>query len=162
MDGTLPVPQGWDEWYGKVSEDALYFNYQLIEKTGTLATPHITFYGDQPDDYQTDVFSDRAVNFVKDKSVSSAAVLAEPLVQLAARAIRSRRRGTSTGSPARRCRNCPGFNEKDISDKPKWLRKQAREPLRQEADKLIDNERRRQEEQLISVDQAVGELVASA
>src|SRR5882757_896165 len=22
---TLPVPQGWDEWYGKVSEDALYF-----------------------------------------------------------------------------------------------------------------------------------------
>src|SRR5215208_1365079 len=35
LDGTLPVPQGWDEWYGKVSEDALYFNYQLIEKTGS-------------------------------------------------------------------------------------------------------------------------------
>src|SRR5438045_1394750 len=35
----LPVPDGWDQWYGKVSEDALYFNYQLIEKTGEGATP---------------------------------------------------------------------------------------------------------------------------
>src|SRR3954467_13662149 len=52
QDNTLPVPQGWDEWYGKVSEDALYYNYQLIEKTGPSATPHITFYGDRPDDYQ--------------------------------------------------------------------------------------------------------------
>src|SRR5215218_8533756 len=35
--GTLdqvPVPPGWDEWYGKVAEDAIYFNYQLVEKTG--------------------------------------------------------------------------------------------------------------------------------
>src|SRR5215213_2098148 len=61
QDGTLPVPQGWDEWYGKVSEDALYFNYQLIEKAGPTTVPHITFYGDQPTDYQTDVFTDRAV-----------------------------------------------------------------------------------------------------
>ena len=29
----FPVPPGWDEWYGKVSEGPLYFNYQLIEKT---------------------------------------------------------------------------------------------------------------------------------
>ncbi|MGE5858786.1 MAG: sulfatase-like hydrolase/transferase, partial [Solirubrobacterales bacterium] len=69
-DGTLPVPVGWDEWYGKVSEDALYFDYQLIEKTGPSSTPHITFYGNQPSDYQTDVFADRAVNFVSDSAVS--------------------------------------------------------------------------------------------
>ncbi len=69
-DGILPVPDGWSEWYGKVSEDALYFNYQLIEKTGPSATPHITFYGDQPNDYQTDVFRDRAVNFVNDHAVA--------------------------------------------------------------------------------------------
>ena len=64
-------PGGWDEWYGKVSEDALYYNYNLIEKTGPSATPHITFYGDQPDDYQTDVFTDRAVDFVDDKGVAN-------------------------------------------------------------------------------------------
>src|SRR5262245_52424941 len=63
---SLPVPPGWDEWYGKVSEDALYFNYQLVEKTGPAAKQRITFYGDQPLDYQTDVFSDRAIDFVND------------------------------------------------------------------------------------------------
>ena len=70
VDGSLPVPQGWDEWYGKISEDALYFDYNLIEKTAPTATPRITFYGDQPNDYQTDVFGDRAVDFVQDSAVS--------------------------------------------------------------------------------------------
>src|SRR5262245_38887201 len=51
----LHVPQGWDQWYGKVSEDALYFNYQLIQKSSPTDTPHLVFYGDQTDNYQTDV-----------------------------------------------------------------------------------------------------------
>ena len=56
---------------GKSLEDALYFNYQLIEKTGPRAAPHITFYGDQPDDYETDVFTNGAVNFVNDEAVGN-------------------------------------------------------------------------------------------
>jgi N-acetylglucosamine-6-sulfatase len=157
---TLPVPQGWDEWYGKVSEDALYFNYQLIEKTGPLATPHITFYGDQPSDYQTDVFTDRAVDFVKDSGVSKQPFWLNlwfnsphgPFDPAPRDAYRF------AGTPLPRL---PGFNEKDISDKPKWFRKQARKRISKKQAKLIDNERRRQEEQLASVDQAVGELVQS-
>jgi N-acetylglucosamine-6-sulfatase len=157
---TLPVPQGWDEWYGKVSEDALYFNYQLIEKTGPLATPHITFYGDQPSDYQTDVFTDRAVDFVKDSGVSKQPFWLNlwfnsphgPFDP----APRDAYRFAGTPLP-----KLPGFNEKDISDKPKWFRKQARKRISKKQAKLIDNERRRQEEQLASVDQAVGELVQS-
>jgi N-acetylglucosamine-6-sulfatase len=157
---TLPVPQGWDEWYGKVSEDALYFNYQLIEKTGPLATPHITFYGDQPSDYQTDVFTDRAVDFVKDSGVSKQPFWLNlwfnsphgPFDP----APRDAYRFAGTPLP-----KLPGFNEKDISDKPKWFREQARKRISKKQAKLIDNERRRQEEQLASVDQAVGELVQS-
>jgi N-acetylglucosamine-6-sulfatase len=157
---TLPVPQGWDEWYGKVSEDALYFNYQMIEKTGPVATPHITFYGDQPSDYQTDVFTNRAVDFVKDSGASKQPFWLnlwfnsphgpfEP-------APRDAYRFAATPLP-----KLPGFNEKDISDKPKWFRNQARKLISKKQAKLIDNERRRQEEQLISVDRAVGELVQS-
>jgi N-acetylglucosamine-6-sulfatase len=157
---TLPVPQGWDEWYGKVSEDALYFNYQLIEKTGPLATPHITFYGDQPSDYQTDVFTDRAVDFVKDSGVSKQPFWLNlwfnsphgPFDPAPRDAFRF------AGTPLPKL---PGFNEKDISDKPKWFRTQARKRIGKKQAKLIDNERRRQEEQLASVDQAVGELVHS-
>jgi N-acetylglucosamine-6-sulfatase len=158
QSNTFPVPQGWDEWYGKVSEDALYFNYQLIEKTGPTTVPHITFYGDQPTDYQTDVFTDRAVNFVNDKAVvdqpfwlnlwfNSPHGPFEP-------APRDLFRLSGTPLP-----KLPAFNEKDITDKPKWFRKQARKRLGKKQAFLIDNERRRQEEQLISVDQAVGKLV---
>jgi arylsulfatase A-like enzyme len=158
VDGTLPVPEGWNEWYGKVSEDALYFDYNLIEKTSFNGTPRITFYGDQPTDYQTDVFGDRAVDFVKDSAVSRQPFwlnlwfnsphgpfdpAPRDLFRLA-------------GSPLPKL---PGFNEKNISDKPKWLRRQVRKPLRKKQIKVIDNERRRQQEQLISVDESVGELI---
>jgi N-acetylglucosamine-6-sulfatase len=157
---TLPVPQGWDEWYGKVSEDALYFNYQLIEKTGSLSTPHITFYGDQPSDYQTDVFGDRAVDFVRDSGAAKQPFWLNlwfnsphgPFDP----APRDAYRLAGTALP-----KLPAFNEKDIKDKPKWFRVQARKRLSKKQTKLIDNERRRQEEQLASVDQAVGELVQS-
>jgi arylsulfatase A-like enzyme len=160
VDDELPVPQGWDEWYGKVSEDALYFNYQLIEKTGPLATPHLTFYGDQPDDYQTDVFNDRAVNFINDKGTAKQPFWLNlwfnsphgPFDP----APRDAYRFAGTPLP-----KLPGFNEKDISDKPKWFQKQARKRISKKQAKLIDNERRDQEDQLASVDQSVAELVQS-
>jgi len=154
----LAVPQGWDEWYGKVSEDALYFNYQLIEKTGPSATPRITYYGDQPADYQTDVFSDRAVDFVADTGTSKQPFWLNlwfnsphgPFDP----APRDLHRLSGTPLP-----KLPAFNEKNITDKPKWFRKQARKRISKKQAFLIGNERRRQEEQLISVDQSVGKLV---
>jgi N-acetylglucosamine-6-sulfatase len=158
VDGTLPVPQGWDEWYGKVSEDALYFDYNLIEKTGPTATPRITFYGDQPTDYQTDVFGDRAVDFVKDSGVSRQPFWLNlwfnsphgPFDP----APRDLYRLASSPLP-----KLPGFNEKNIKDKPKWFRNQLKRRLSKKQIKTIDNERRRQQEQLISVDESVGELI---
>jgi N-acetylglucosamine-6-sulfatase len=154
----LPVPPGWDEWYGKVSEDALYYNYQLIEKTGPSAIPHLTFYGDQPADYQTDVFSDRAINFVNDSGVSKQPFWLNLWFNSPHGPFDPAPRDLFrlSGTPLEKL---PAFNEKDISDKPKWFRRQARRPLTKKQALLIDNERRRQEEQLISVDQSVGQLV---
>ena len=160
VDGTLPVPPGWSEWYGKVSEDALYFDYNLIEKTAPAATPRVTFYGDQPSDYQTDVFGDRALDFVNDSAAGH-----QPFwLNLWFNSPHGpfdpapRDRFTLTGAPLPRL---AGFNEKNISDKPKWLRRQLKKRLTKKQVKVIDNERRRQQEQLISVDESVGELVHS-
>ena len=158
VDNSLPVPQGWDEWYGKVSEDALYFDYNLIEKTGPAATPRITFYGDQPTDYQTDVFGDRAVDFVRDSAVSHQPFWLNlwfnsphgPFDP----APRDLYRLAGTSLP-----RLPGFNEKDITDKPKWLRQQVKRRLSKKQIKVIEKERLRQQEQLLSVDQSVGELL---
>jgi arylsulfatase A-like enzyme len=160
QDGTLPVPPGWDEWYGKVSEDALYYNYNLIEKTGPSATPHITYYGDQPADYQTDVFTDRAVNFANDKAVVNQPFWLNLWFNSPHGPFDPAPRDLFrfSGTPLPRL---PAFNEKDIKDKPKWFRKQAKKRLTKKQAALIDNERRRQEEQLVSVDQAVGKLVQS-
>jgi N-acetylglucosamine-6-sulfatase len=158
QENPLPVPPGWDQWYGKVSEDALYFNYQLIEKTGDGATPRITFYGDQPLDYQTDVFSDRAVNFVRDHTASQ-----EPFFL---NLWFNSPHGPFDPAPRDLFRlaamplpKLPGFNEKDIRDKPKWFQRQARKRLSRAQIKSIANERRRQQEQLLSVDESVGELI---
>jgi N-acetylglucosamine-6-sulfatase len=158
QDGTLPVPQGWDEWYGKVSEDALYFNYQLIEKTGAGATPRVTFYGDQPLDYQTDVFSDRAVDFLKDTAPANQPFLLDLWLNSPHGPFDPAPRDLFrlAGSPLPKL---PAFNEKDIRDKPKWFQRQARKRLSRAQIKLIDNERRRQQEQLLSVDESVGELI---
>jgi N-acetylglucosamine-6-sulfatase len=157
-DNGLPVPPGWDEWYGKVSEDALYFNYQLIEKTGPSSTPHLTFYGDQPADYQTDVFSDRALNFVRDTGASKQPFWLNLWFNSPHGPFDPAPRDLFryAGTPLPRL---PAFNEKDISDKPAWFRHQARRRINKKQALLIDNERRRQEEQLISVDQSVGQLV---
>ena len=158
IDGTLPVPEGWDEWYGKVSEDALYFDYNLIEKTSPAATPRITFYGDQATDYQTDVFGDRAVDFVQDSAVSRQPFWLNLWFNSPHGPFDPAPRDMFrfAGSPLPKL---PGFNEKDISDKPKWLRRQVRKRLTKKQIKVVDNERRRQQEQLISVDQSVGELI---
>ena len=159
-DNSLPVPDGWSEWYGKISEDALYFNYNLIEKTGPTATPHLTFYGDQPADYQTDVFTNRAVNFVNDKAVANQPFWLNLWFNSPHGPFDPAPRDLFrlSGTPLPRL---PAYNEKDIRDKPKWFRKQAKKRLTSRQTALIDNERRRQEEQLISVDQAVGKLIQS-
>jgi N-acetylglucosamine-6-sulfatase len=158
FNGTLPVPQGWDEWYGKMSEEALYFDYQLIEKTAPDSTPRVTFYGDQPIDYQTDVFGKRAVDFVNDSAVSRQPFWLNLWFNAPHGPFNPAPRDLFrlAGTPLPRL---PGFNETDVSDKPKWLRKQIKKPLRKRQIKVIDNERRRLQEQLLSVDQAVGELV---
>jgi len=158
MDGSLPVPAGWDEWYGKVSEDALYFNYQLIEKSGEGATPRITFYGDQPLDYQTDVFSHRAVDFVRDSAPANQPFLLNLWFNSPHGPFNPAPRDLFrlAGTPLPKL---PAFNEKDVSDKPKWFRRQARKRLNRAQIKLIANERLRQQEQLLSVDESVGELV---
>ena len=156
----LPVPEGWDQWYGKVAEDALYYDYTVIEKTGSTDTPHITFYGDQPSDYQTDVFSNRAINFVNDSTSAERPFLLDLWFNSPHGPFdpAPRDRFSLAGAPLS---HLPAFNEKDISDKPKWLRRQAKRRLSRAQIKTIDNERRRQQEQLISVDQSVGKLVQS-
>jgi arylsulfatase A-like enzyme len=154
----LPVPAGWDQWYGKVSEAPLYFNYSLIEKTGPANTPDLAFYGDQPSEYQTDVFSDKAVGFIDDLSGSETPFMMNVWFNAPHGPFEPAPRHlfalSNTVLP-----RVPGFDEKNMSDKPKWLQKQAKKRLSKSLKGTIASERRRRLEQLISVDEGVKAIV---
>jgi len=152
------VPPDWDEWYGKIAESNLYFNYTLIEKTGPGDTPEIGFYGDQESEYQTDVFRDKAVEFLDTAGPAETPFMMNLWFNAPHAPFEPAPRHlfslNNIGLP-----KLPAFNEKNISDKPKWLRKQAKKRLKKGFTKSIASERRRKLEQLRSVDEAVGTIV---
>src|SRR5258707_8168943 len=105
----------------------------MIEKGGAAdAHSHLTFYGDQPLDYQTDVFANRALDFASRVDTGPQEPQQPFLLNLWFNsphgpfdpAPRDMFRLSGTSLP-----KLPGFNEKDMRDKPKWLRKQAQNPL---------------------------------
>jgi len=154
----LPVPVGWDEWYGKISENPLYFNYSLIEQTGPGDTPELQFYGDQPEDYQTDVFRDKALDFIDGLSGAQTPFMMNLWFNAPHGPFDPAPRHLFALSNAV-LPKLQAFDEKDMSDKPKWLRKQARKRLGKSLKRTITTERRRRLEQLLSVDEAVAAIV---
>ena len=153
----LPIPPGWDEWYGKVSEDSLYFNYSLVEKSGPGDPAKLAFYGGEVGDYQTDAFRDKALDFLDHLGTSQQPFMMNLWFNAPHGPFEPAPRHLFASTAA--LPKVPGFNEKDISDKPRWLRKQAKRRLSRTAKSLIYSERRRRVEQLLSVDEAVGRII---
>ncbi len=155
-----PVPDGWDEWYGKVSEPSVYFNYNLLEKTGPSDGPEVKFYGGGPSDYQTDVLGQKAREFIDGLDGSQEPFMMNLWFNAPHGPFEPAPRHlftlAGTGLP-----KVPGFNEKNISDKPRWLQKQARKRFGKGLKRTITSERLRRVEQLLSVDEAVRRLFDS-
>src|SRR5262245_32761729 len=57
-DNSTYVPPGWDEWYSSYEGFTSYFGYRLNEN-GTVVQ-----YGTKEEDYITDVFTAKAVDFI--------------------------------------------------------------------------------------------------
>jgi N-acetylglucosamine-6-sulfatase len=172
---AAPIPPGWDEWYAKYSEydDAvkgsrIYFNYMMREDppaTGGVpcpsgdppapGDPFTCVYGEEDPEYQTDVVREKAVEAIDRLSGPSSPQTPfflkvdfnsphSPYVP-APRNLGAQAATAITPPPA--------SNEKDISDKPRFLRrlpKLGKGKLTQ-----IANRRRSRLEMLMSVDDAV-------
>jgi N-acetylglucosamine-6-sulfatase len=174
-----PIPPGWNEWYGKLSEyDAsvhggeLYFNYRLREDPPAnggvpcpsgdppvSGQPFTCLYGDDPSDYQTDVFREMAVEAIH--RVGDASGGQTPFfLNVDFNAPHSpyvpapRHQGTLAGAPLA---PEPGTNENNTADKPFFLRRLPR--LGNGKLAAIDNRRRARLEMLRSVDDAVNSIV---
>jgi arylsulfatase A-like enzyme len=145
-----PPPPGWDEWDGS---DTGYtgFNYTLNEN-GTVC-----HYGDQPQDYMTDVLSGKAGDFIK-----SSAWLGQPFA-LEVATFAPHRPSTPAprdqGSfPTVRAPRGPAF-DRQPTDAPPWLANLK--PLSPTNTRRIDAEFRRRVEDVQAVDRMIGHLGAT-
>ena len=139
------VPPGWHRWVGYAGG---FFGYRL--NVDGVVVP----FGYGPYDYSTDVFTREAISFVE-ASPGPFFLLYAPYAP----------HGPATPAP----RHLDAFadlapwrprshNERNVADKPRWLR--ARAPLTQDEVASLDDFRRRQLASILAVDDGVGALVA--
>ncbi len=153
-DESLYVPQGWDEWHGLAGN---YLSNRVNENG------HIRNY--DPETYNsTDLFSDKAAGYVRRRVGEGAQLIStsEPFFmwlgtkdphEPATPAVRHEDAFANTPLP-----RPPSFNEKNISDKPGWLRDNP--PLTAEQISGMQGLYRNRLRSLLAVDEMIGDLVA--
>lgn len=113
--GGTSAPPGWSFWRAFQGSNADYYNYRLRHEDGTL-----TEYGSDPSDYSTDVLRRLAARYIRNTPSD------EPFfLYLAPYAPHS----PATAAPRHQEIRAPvgpfdppSLNEKDLSDKPPWIR----------------------------------------
>ena len=178
-----PIPPGWDEWYGKLSEydenaagGSIYYNYRLREDPppgGALdcpeppdpeplpGEPFTCVYDTLEKDYQTDVLGAKAVDAIErlsgpgspDKPFFLSVDFNAPHAPYVPA---PRHDGTFAGGGIPKL---AGLNERVIADKPRFIRRLpilGNGKLAQIADR-----RRARREMLLSVDEQIGSIVAA-
>jgi len=143
------IPAGWTEWYSPVAGDPYtQYNYTLNEN-GKMVE-----YGDQPEDYGTDVYAAKSLDFIE-RSVKEGAPFFAHISVYAPHgpyvpAPRHANLFTDLTMP-----RLPAFNEADVNDKP-WIYS-SEPPL---SDENIGKMERIYPKRIQSV-QAVDEMVES-
>ncbi|MCS6903470.1 MAG: sulfatase [Candidatus Bipolaricaulota bacterium] len=145
------VPPGWNEWYSAVQGNAYgQYNYVLNENGQLVA------YGNRPEDYGTDVYARKTVDFIKRTAKENLPFF----VHFSAYAPHS----PATAAPRHQhlfanaqAPRTPNFNEADVSDKPSYIRNRPLLTAREIAQ--IDEEHRRRLQSLQAVDDAIEAIV---
>lgn len=163
-DGAPKVPPGWNEWYGQISDfdpaevgGRVYYDYSLLEK-GLAGPTTLKKYDSAPEDYQGDVLRDKALKSIDDLSGTGKPFYLEfaPVAPHFPFTPPPRYAGTAAGVPLPKL---PGLNEKDISDKPLFLRQEATHRLNTTTLGRLLTDRRMRLEQLHAVDDYVAAIV---
>ena len=159
------VPPGWDRWVAPVdtpsSPAALFYGYHLNED-GVLSPMYGEVGHSDPDNYFTDVITDKAIAALEQGDPAQPFFLAldhraphEDLIAPVGPEPALRHAGTLRRQPAP---HPPSFNEPDTSDKAPFLRRSRRMGPRQI--RLIGYRNRRRLQSLLAVDESVERIVA--
>jgi arylsulfatase A-like enzyme len=143
------VPSGWDEWYGKLDEQELY-DYRINENGRVIS------YGDNNEDFYTDVLAGQAKDFIQRSSSDPKPffMYVAPTSPHGPATPAERHKGAFANEEAPRP---PSFDEEDVSDKPSWIRDTDR--FSDEEVSGIDNRYRKRLESMLAVDDMVASLV---
>lgn len=145
--GTGYVPPGWDRWVAFPRSG--YFDYDL-NVDGT-----IVHHGSAPEDYSTRVLAQEAASFIRSEAGPILVWFTPYAPHNPATPEPRYADAFSDLEPWRP----PSYNEPDVSDKPSWL--QAVKPLDAERQAAKDAFRLDQYRTLLSVDDAVAEILAA-
>jgi arylsulfatase A-like enzyme len=112
VDGKpLYVPPGWDEW-DVAGNGYAEFNYNLNENG------HLVSYGNQPQDYLTDVIADKAVSFINGAAANKP--FAIELATFAPHAPYTPAPRDANDFPGLKAPRPPSFNKQNTKP-PRWL-----------------------------------------
>jgi arylsulfatase A-like enzyme len=156
-DNSTYVPPGWDEWYNSYEGFTTYFGYRLNENGAVVQ------YGTDEEDYITDVFTAKAVDFINRAEANDDQPFFLQFHPTAPHAGAGRN-GPATPAPRHagmfagvQAPRTPSFNEADVSDKPPPI---GTSPLLTAAQiAAIDNEYQTRIESLQALDEGIGQII---
>jgi arylsulfatase A-like enzyme len=144
------IPPGWEKWEaiaGAVDPYDLYYRYTMN------IDGHLEKLGNRPEDYSTNVLADGAVDYIR-HTPGSLFVYFAPYAPHSPSRPAPEDKGRA---PQIRPPRAPSFDERDVSDKPNWVRDLP--PITDPRQSRIDDARRRADVSLLPVDRAVGRIV---
>ena len=147
--GTSDKPPGWDEWFAHTG-GAHYYDYK-INDDGT-----VRHFGSSAADYETDVIANRAKTFIGTSVRTGKPFFAYVAPKAPHDPYTPARRDEHTFDGIRAARS-PSFNEKNVSDKPPWIRKLPR--LSDAKKAKIDKRAEKRAETLQALDDLVAGIV---
>jgi N-acetylglucosamine-6-sulfatase len=151
-ESTTDVPPGWDRWFAAVDPTTFRTVAYDINDDGSLR-----HYGTSDSDYKTDVLSRKTNAFITDSAPGGPFfAYVAPVAPHEPATPAPRDEDTYDGLHAPRS---PSFDEKDVSDKPSWIRQLPRLTSDQIAE--IDHRHEKRVESLQAVDDLVGKMVGT-
>jgi arylsulfatase A-like enzyme len=156
-ENSTYVPPGWDEWYNSFGGFASYFGYRLNENGKVVQ------YGNKAEDYITDVFTAKAVDFINRAEENDGQPFFLAFTPTAPHSG-SLPNGPATPAPRHagmfagvQAPRTPSFNEADVSDKPLAVRNLPLLTATQIA--AIDREYQTRIESLQALDEGIGQII---
>ena len=149
------VPPGWDRWFANWRHPQHYFDYRMTDGTNVHA------FGFDPADYATDVLGSEAIRFIRNVGHEPFFLYWAPKAPHITNVHQSR---FSTDPAPRHVDRfaglgrwrAPNVNERDVTDKPGWIRKRSRFAAADLAEL-----REEQLESLLAVDEAIAGMLAA-